>query len=226
MYVRDLLDGTTQQVSAPSTGTELHDAAGPVVSDDGQRIACTHLRRATPSTGHVHLLDRSTGGRRIADAAYDGSTPERTLTGRLSLSTDGTLLLFNRTGSSPVTANDQKSTTFIRETATGTTHPTPFTHTTSYASLSADGRSVLLMPDSPEGRPPHLVPPVFLWKRETGRVQIVSVWPDGGPVGAIPGPVAMTGDGGTFAFESGMPIAPGKNYGVPDVFVRTLPAGT
>ncbi|MFE2105904.1 hypothetical protein ACFXAF_08545 [Kitasatospora sp. NPDC059463] len=226
VYVRDLLDGTTQWVSRPNTGTEFYDAAGPVVSDDGQRIAYTYIRRGSPSTGHVHLLDRNTGERQIVDVAHDGSTPERTLSGRLSLSADGGLVLFNRTDSSPVTANDQKSTTFIREVATGTTRPTPFTNITSCASLSADGRTVLLMPDSPEGRPPHLVPPIFMWKRETDQVQIVSVWSDGSPVGAIPGPVAMTGDGAAFAFESGMPIVPGKSYGVSDVFVRTLPAGT
>ncbi|MER7702523.1 hypothetical protein ABTX81_06470 [Kitasatospora sp. NPDC097605] len=53
IYVRDLLEGTTQWVSPPSTGPEKYDAHGPVISDDGQRIAYTYLRRVPPAYGHV-----------------------------------------------------------------------------------------------------------------------------------------------------------------------------
>ncbi|MFD7705527.1 hypothetical protein [Streptomyces caelestis] len=224
VYVRDLLDGTTQWVSQPNTATETYYAAWPVISDDGRRIAYTNVRYLPkgPGKGHAHLLDRSTGERQTVDVSHDGSTPERAV-GGLSLSADGSLVLFHRSDSSPVTANDQKSTTFLRELSTGTTRPIPSSQPTSHGSLSADGRFVLFMAGvvGPNTWP---LPPLFQWDRETGQGRLVTVTKDGGPATGYPGQVAMTGDGRTVAFESrDSDIVPGDTNNTWDVFVRTLP---
>ncbi|MFE2108301.1 hypothetical protein ACFXAF_20890 [Kitasatospora sp. NPDC059463] len=232
VYVRDLVDGTTQWVSHPSTTPGTYYVGSPVISDDGQRIAYTSVKSVPwgpppvpPEKGHVFLVDRTTGGRQIVDVAQDGSTPERVLSGPLSLSADGNLVLFNRTDTSPVTANDQNSTTFVRDMATGTTRPTPFNGPTSFGSLSADGRYVLLMPGTPGPNTP--IAPLFLWDRETGQGQMVTLTKDGYPAAGYPGEPALTGDGRTFAFESrDSDIVPGDTNGTWDVFVRTLPPGS
>ncbi|MFF9763198.1 MULTISPECIES: TolB family protein [Streptomyces] len=224
VYVRDLLDGTTEWVSHPNTATETYYAGNPVISDDGQRIAYTDVRYFPkgPGKGHAYLLDRSTGERQTVDVSQDGSTPERAVSG-LSLSADGSLVLFHRSDGSTVTANDQKSTTFLRELSTGTTRPIPFSQPTSYGSLSADGRFVLFMAGvaGPNTGP---LPPLFQWDRETGQGRLVTVTKDGGPATGYPGRVAMTGDGGTFVFESlDSDIVPGDTNRTWDVFARTLP---
>ncbi|MEZ3182657.1 hypothetical protein KYY02_29560 [Streptomyces pimonensis] len=226
VYVRDLLDGTTQWVSHPNTAAETYYAGWPVISDDGQRIAYTDIRYFPkgPGKGHAYLIDRSTGERQTVDVSYDGSTPERAV-GGLSLNADGSLVLFHRSDGSPVTANDQKSTTFVRELSTGTTRPIPFSQPTSHGSLSADGRFVLFMAGAVGPSTP--LPPVFQWDRETDRKELVTVTRDGGPATGYPGKVAMTGDGRTFAFGSlDSDIVPGDTNRTWDIFVRTLPSAS
>ncbi|MEU5665389.1 TolB family protein [Streptomyces longwoodensis] len=227
VYVRDLLDATTQWVSQPDTGAGTRYADGAVISDDGQRVAYTDVRYPStgPAKGHALLLDRSTGERQTVDVAQDGSTPERAV-GGLSLSADGTVVLFNRSDTSPVTANDQNATTFVRDLAAGTTRPAPFGRPTSFGSLSADGRSVLLMAGVVGPTTPTL-PPLFLWDRVTGQAQLATVTKDGGPATGYPGRVAMTGDGRTFVFESlDSDVVAGDTNRTWDVFVRTLPPAT
>ncbi|MER8236181.1 hypothetical protein [Streptomyces sp. NPDC094049] len=227
VYVRDLLEGTTQWVSRPNTAAETYYAGAPSISDDGQRIAYDNLRYPAPgpgptppAKGHVYLLDRSTGEEQMVDVAQNGPTPERALSGRPSMSADGNRVLFARSDKSPVTANDQNSTIFVRDLATGTTRPNPFSQPTGHGSLSADGHSVLLLP-SVLG-PNTLLPPVFRWNLKTDQAQLVSLARDGGPVSAYPG--QMTGDGRTFSFESrDSDIVSADTNGTWDVFVRTLP---
>ncbi|MCM2389648.1 hypothetical protein NBG84_15340 [Streptomyces sp. CWNU-1] len=230
VYVRDLLEGTTQWVSRPDTATGTYYAGGPAISDDGQRIAYSNLTYPSPgpgptppAKGHAYLLDRSTGEEQMVDVAQNGSTPERALSGRLSMSADGNRVLFTRSDRSPVTANDQNSTIFIRDLTTGTTRPNPFSQPTSFGSLSADGRFVLLLP-AVMG-PNTSLPPAFMWNLTTDQAQLVTLTKDGYPVSAYPGQVAaMTGDGRTFAFESrDSDIVPADTNGTWDVFVRTLP---
>ncbi|WP_327350785.1 hypothetical protein [Streptomyces sp. NBC_01304] len=226
VYVRDLLDGTTQWVSRPNTATETYYADGPVISDDGQRIAYTNTRYFPkgPAKGNAYLLDRSTGERQMVDVSQDGPTPERAL-GGLSLSADGSLVLFNRTDGSPVTADDQKSNSFIREPATGTTRPIPATGSqtgTSQGSLSPDGRFALYTAgvSGPNAGPW----PLLIRNLETGEVRTVTTAMDGIPATAYPGRVAITGDDRMVAFDSSAPdLVPGDTNATWDVFVRTLP---
>ncbi|MFG3253764.1 TolB family protein [Streptomyces sp. NPDC048172] len=227
VYVRDLRKGTTQWVSHPNTAAKDYASGGPVISDDGQHIAYTSTWQPPKGAakGNAYLLDRTTGERQMLDVSADGPTPERAMFG-LSMSADGSRVLFNRHDTSPVTADDQGSNTFVREPSAGTTRPVPAdgagTGTTSRGSLSADGRSVLFMPGvaSPSGGPWPLV----LRNLETGEARTVTTAVDGTPAPAYPGDAAMTGDGRKVVFNSlADGIVPGDTNATWDVFVTTLP---
>lgn len=56
-----------------------------------------------------------------------------------TISADGGLVLFGRSDTSPVTADDRASTSFVREVASGTTRPVPAA-SAGTGPLSADGR--------------------------------------------------------------------------------------
>ncbi|MGW6056705.1 hypothetical protein [Streptomyces sp. NPDC055189] len=229
VYVRDLVEGTTQWVSHPNTATDTYYAGGAVISDDGQHIAYTNTRYFPkgPAKGHAYLLDRSTGERQMVDVSHDGATPERVVS-QLSLSADGSLVLFNRADTSPVTANDQNSNTFIREPATATTRPIPATGSqtgTSGGRLSPDGRFALYMAGVTG---PNAGPwPLYLRNLETGEVRTVTTAMDGTPAPAYAGRVAITGDNRMVAFDSSATdLVPGDTNNTWDVFVRTLPSAS
>ncbi|GGV26241.1 hypothetical protein GCM10010277_07700 [Streptomyces longisporoflavus] len=226
VYVRDLQDATTQWVSQPNTATDTYYAGGPVISDDGQRIAYTHTRHvsAGAARGNAYLYDRHTGERQMVDVSQNGETPERTVN-QLSLNADGSLVLFNRADDSPVTADDQNSNTFIREPAAGTTRPIPPAGNetvTGGGRLSPDGRFALYT----AGIGPDAAPrPLFIRNLGTGEVRTVTTTTDGSPVTGDPGRVAITGDNSMVTFSSSAPdLVPGDTNATYDVFVRTLPS--
>lgn len=95
--------------------------------------------------------------------------------------------------------------------------------------ISADGRHVAFVSAAGNlaGADGNGVDDVFLWSRETGRIELVSVRPDGRTAGDGPSAApALSGDGGVVAFQSAArDLVSGDRNLQSDVFVRDRARG-
>ncbi|MFJ2828381.1 TolB family protein [Streptomyces sp. NPDC087263] len=228
VYVRDRVTGTTERVSRPDTEPEVYYAAGPAISDDGQRVAYTFTTPIPkgPHIGHVFLQDRAADTEQIIDVAYDGTTPLRVLSSP-SISGDGRRVLFEKFNAGPVTPDDRSSNMFVRDVESGTTIAIPGNPArpgTRGGQLSADGRHVAyeLDADDPAAESGWAWP-VAVLDLTTGKSRRVSSGTDGGPANGSLTRGAVSGNGRTVVFSSiDTDLVPEDTNALSDVFALRL----
>ncbi|MFH9424103.1 TolB family protein [Streptomyces sp. NPDC017529] len=148
IYVRDLVKGVTQRVSAPPADW-ARAAAGPRISADGRFVAYgMYVSKVSgPPVQDVYVTDRATGRTQQVDVPYDGAGPSDRMSSPAGISPDGRYVLFE-TASDKITPGDtnRERNVFVRDLHGATTWRLDATapgESTSAGTISADGRHLV-----------------------------------------------------------------------------------
>ena len=120
VFVRDLRKGTIERVSLDAGGGQLDSASnGPVISEDGRRVAFTsgaaNLVAGETAHGPLFTRDLRTGVNQRVTVAHDGGESDAQGLGDLAVSYDGRVVAFTSwaTDLVPGDTNDQRDA-FVR----------------------------------------------------------------------------------------------------------------
>jgi Tol biopolymer transport system component len=244
VYVHDRQTGTTSRVSVGAEGVEANGPSSlPSISADGRYVAfesdATNLvgPSDTNATRDVFVHDREAGvTTRIsvgANGEADGSSEFPSISG------DGRYVAFaSRAGNlmaGPardggvlnIYVYDRSSATTVRVSAAP--DGTPGGKDSEYPITSPDGRFVTFASSAGNlvAGDTNRQADVFLWDRERGGLERVSVASDGAEVRRPSRNPWVSGDGRYVAFESQAPdLVPGDTNGKVDAFVRDRLLGT
>ncbi|WP_030663458.1 PD40 domain-containing protein [Streptomyces rimosus] len=148
IYVRDLVKGVTQRVSAPPADW-ARAATDPKISADGRFVAYgMYVSKVSgPPVQDVYVTDRETGRTRQVDVPYDGAGPSDRMSTLTGIGPDGRYVLF-QTRSDKITPGDtnQGYNVFVRDLRRATTWRLDATGpggSTSAGTFSADGRHLV-----------------------------------------------------------------------------------
>jgi Tol biopolymer transport system component len=148
--------------------------------------------------------------------------------GSPAISDDGRFVVFVSDDSAPLLGSSSFEEIFVRDRQTGTTallsvapDGAPVDGESSSPAISGDGRSVAF-----ESYASNLVPgdtndtwDVFMWDRQTGKTEVISVSSSGAPANDWSGFPAISGAGRFVAFAAASSLLPGGASGGTDVFV-------
>ena len=252
-YLRDRTLGTTTQASLRNDGgqgtPDNHSGFGqfddaPSVSADGRYVAFYSssvdlVAGDTNNRPDVFVRDLVLGTTVKVSVASDGTQANGT-SGYPRISPDGRYVAF-QSGADNLAPGGQLDTydVFVRDLQTATTSLVSHNsataigsgHSSYYPSMSADGRFVAFISDSPNLVPgdSNNVNDIFVYDRQTGTTTRASVRPDGtesnGPwAGASPPPV-ISANGQWVVMALG-DLMPGDADAVSDVFIRNRSAPT
>ncbi|WP_053699722.1 TolB family protein [Streptomyces sp. NRRL F-5755] len=148
IYVRDLVKGVTQRVSAPPADW-ARAAASPKISADGRFVAYgLYVSKVSgPPVQDVYVTDRKTGRTQQVDVPYDGAGPSDRMSTLTGIGPDGRHVLF-QTRSDKITPGDTNrgDNVFVRDLRHATTWRLDATEpggSTSAGTFSADGRHLV-----------------------------------------------------------------------------------
>ncbi|MFH8409321.1 TolB family protein [Streptomyces sp. NPDC018019] len=148
IYVRDLVKGVTQRVSAPPADW-ARAATAPKISADGRFVAYgLYVSKVSgPPVQDVYVTDRKTGRTRQVDVPYDGAGPSDRKSFPTGIAPDGRHVLF-QTSSDKITPGDtnRAANVFVRDLRRAVTwrlDATDPADSTSEGTFSADGRHLV-----------------------------------------------------------------------------------
>ena len=229
VFVRDLQEGTTEEVTTTS-GTDPNDFS-PTISAGGRYVAFTSnasnvVEGDTNNAKDVFVHDRTTGTTERASVGVDASgsqTEANSGSYDASISADGHYVVFQSLGSNLVTGDtNAQGDIFVRDLQTDTTQRVSVgssgnqtNNYSFYPSISADGRYVAFLSHAT-----NLVTgdtndqsDVFVRDRTAGTTQRVSIDPceaQANREGYVP--PAISPDGRYVAFTSGFPNHGGLTF--------------
>lgn len=243
--------GRTERVSVSSTGAEANGGSAYLnaISADGTVIAFASIANNlvpgdTNGTWDVFVRDLATGVTERVSVSTDGSEANG-LSAHPSISADGRYVAFS-SGASNLVAGDTNGfgDVFVHDRETGATTRVSLAHDGTEGngnsgnfgpSLSADGRYVTysstasnLVPGDTNGGDVQWDQDAFVYDRETGEVERVSVASDGTQTNARARSIAETisADGRYVAFSSNAAnLVDGDANGVYDLFLHDRSTG-
>ncbi|MCY2986823.1 MAG: S8 family serine peptidase, partial [Planctomycetota bacterium] len=216
VFLFDLQNGTIERVSVAENGSQGNSSSHPSLSEDSRFVAFESnssnlVPGDTNGWGDVFVLDRQAGTVEQVSVADDG-TEGNGFSYFPSLSADGRFVAFESSASNLVTGDTNGASdmfVFDRESATiqrvsVANDGSEGNGMSDYPSLSADGRFVTFHSDAS-----NLVPgdtnvsrDVFVFDRQTARIQRVSIADDGSQGSADSQLPVLSADGQFVAFLS------------------------
>ncbi|MFD7667133.1 WD40 repeat domain-containing protein [Streptomyces sp. NPDC059788] len=204
LRVRDLVDGTDEQIDPQQTPTGHPSVGNGSLSGDGRLLAFA----TGPRSGayDIFVKDRTSGAVQQVDVPLDGVQDEKR-SSLVAISRDGRYVLFQSESANLVPGTTGPGLhSYLRDLRTGSTVRLAPAGVTA-AAVSGDGRKVLLSED--------------------GRLSLLDVCTgDRAEVGpaarALPGSVTGSGEAVAFTSESAV-LVPGDTNAVADVFVHRPP---
>ena len=240
VFLWDSETGVTRMVSATADGTQAHnDNSGPyihglAVSADGrwvtyQSMASNLVSGDTNGAADVVLWDRETGISELVSVAADGTQADRD-SGYPSISADGRWIAFQSYASSLLSGDtNDEADVFVWDRDTGAIErvSVAFDGTQANAlsydpSISADGRWVTYTSQASNlvAGDTNGAADVFVWDRETGVTERVSVASDGTQADSGSYDSSVSVDGRWIAYYSyASNLVAGDTNGAADVFV-------
>jgi Tol biopolymer transport system component len=239
IFVYDRQADTIERVSVSDGGAEGdQNSYSPSISADGRYVAfdstaTTLVASDTNGVRDIFVYDRQAGTIERVSVSSSG-TPADDSSFRASISADGRYVAFESSatnlvsgdgnGASDVFVYDRQTAVIERVSRSGA--GVPGNSDSTNASISADGRYVAF-----ESSATNLASgdangalDVFVYDRQTGTIVRVSVNSDGLEGDSESGGPAISGDGGTVAFESDATnLVSGDTNGTTDVLVAPLP---
>jgi LPXTG-site transpeptidase (sortase) family protein len=231
MYLRDLLNKTTEVISLDNNDVPIGSNGQPSISADGRYIVFHQAQE-------VWVRDRLAGVTELASQAMNGGVGNSN-SEKASISGDGRFVTFHSWATNLVN-NDTNDTNgqpniFVRDMQGGSTelisianNGTQANNGSHYPSISANGRFVIFTSSATNLviGDTNGVQDVFIHDRQTNITEIVSINKDGGQSNGHSHPMAsISGDGRFIAFGSiASNLVFGDTNGVVDIFVhdRTL----
>ncbi|WP_328476213.1 hypothetical protein OHA21_21320 [Actinoplanes sp. NBC_00393] len=243
VFIRDRVKGLTSRVSVSSAGVQGDNfsAFSLGLSSDGRYVlfdsdAANLVPGDTNGFRDVFLHDRHTSRTSRVSTATDG-TQGNHQSQAPAISADGRYVVFESFAGNlvPGDANDQ-SDVFLRDRRTGRTALVsatpagiPGLYNSFSPSISADGRLIAFMSDSPdlvEGDANGTVD-VFVRDRRARQTTLVSLSDSGVPANDHCNSASISADGRYVVFHSpATTLVPGDTNAGDDVFVRDLDART
>jgi Tol biopolymer transport system component len=239
VFVRDLLNGTTERVSVDSSGAEANGGSfTAAISSDGRCVAFTSsatnlVAGDVNACLDVFVHDRSTGTTErvsVDSAGGEGNADSQSS----SLSGDGRFVVFTSNATNLVFGDTNRhDDVFVRDQLNGTTERVSVDSSgvqanrdsadLSASAISGDGRFVVfgsvatnLVPNDVNG-----VPDIFLRDRTAGTTERLSVNSNGFEANDDSFGPSISADGRFVAFYSWATyLVAGDGNGVRDVFVR------
>jgi Tol biopolymer transport system component len=186
VFVRDRRSGTTERVAS---------GVSPSISADGRFVAFTVFETAE----HAVVFDRVAAATEVLTVYVNvGRTPLDS--GQPAISADGEWLVFVAAGQ----VFERNRVTGAAALVSVSTSGGPARGRSSSPTISGDGRFVPFASDAD-----NLVPgdtnsanDIFVWDRQTGKTELVSVTADGAPANNSSGSPSISGDGRFVAFTS------------------------
>ena len=241
IFIHDCQTGITERVNVASDGTEANiGAAYPSISADGRYVTFTtnasNLVVGDTNDAHdIFIHDRQTGITERMNVASDG-TQANGWSNFSEISADGRYVTFHSSANNLV-AGDTNGTgdVFVRDRQTGITERvnvaaerTQNNSSSAYIATSADGRyatyhssaSNLVAGDTNERVD------VFLYDRQTGVTEIMSVSSDGTQANQASSFPSISAEGQCVAFSSDASnLVVSDTNGVSDIFVHNRQTG-
>jgi Tol biopolymer transport system component len=240
-YVHDRYTGVTERVSIASDGTQGNQHGDPwSISGDGRYVgffslATNLVANDTNNTYDVFVHDRQTGETERVSVASDGSeTNPNSISYMPSLSGDGRYVAFLSNAINLV-ASDTNGTydAFVHDRQTGETARVSVasdgTQANGYSNnpiISSDGRYVVYSSVANNllvGKPNPVIGGVFIFDRQTGETDLVSIASNGTQGNAGGGADAtISADGRYVAYWSNANnLVPNDTNGFADIYVTT-----
>jgi len=236
VFVRDLLNGTTERVSVSSVGMQANNhSTNPSISPDGRYVVFeSYSSNLVPADANVRqdvfIRDRVNGTTErfsVDSSGAEGDEDSR----NASVSADGRYVAFESDATNLVAGDTNLfSDVFVRDLQDGTTARASVgaggsqVHDRSVdPSISSDGRHVAFWSYAYGLAPGDINTSwdVFLRDMQTGTNELMSVGPIGAPGNDNSTLAAMTPDGRFVAFESvATNLVPDDTNLVMDVFLR------
>lgn len=206
VYVRDRETGSTEWIAEGSIA---------VISDDGRFVAFQSDADLVPGDTNgapdVYTRDRQTGKTELVSVGATGSPSDGWYNGSPAISGDGRFVGFVSWATNLVPGHtSDEGGVYLRDRLTGKTDwvgPTEWFDPPRPPAISGDGRFVAYYSDARNRVPGDTndAPDVFVWDRQTGTTELVSVSTGGVPAsgGAYPlSAPAISPDGRFIAFTS------------------------
>lgn len=241
-FVHDLVSGETTRVSVSSTGVQSDRYTGemyatPAVSANGRYVAfCSGASNFTPvdngGSGDIFVRDLVTGETTCASVSSSGELGNSS-SEWCTISADGRYVAFSSNSTNLVANDTAGDDVFVRDLVSGTTSLASVSSSGVqggglWPSMSADGRHVAFLSDSPA-----LVPgdangqqDIFVRDLSAGTTALASVSSSGVQANGFSSNQTLSSDGRYVAFMSGASnLVPGDTNGMPDVFVHDMVSG-
>ncbi|MHB1458302.1 MAG: TolB family protein, partial [Armatimonadota bacterium] len=244
IFIRDLVDGTTELVSLSNTGGQGDDrSADPCLSDDGKivvfRSYATNLVAGdTNGIMDVFVRDLVNGTTERVNVSSTGIQSNDIIDGPVDISADGRYIAFASAATNLVTDDTNARTdVFVRDRLTGTTERVSISSTSIQGNdasgympcISADGRYIAFGSDATNFMVDdyNRASDVFIRDRLMNTLELISVSSEGYHGNGFSMAPSVTKDGRYVAFQSeAFNLVAGGGTARTDCFLRDRLMGT
>ncbi|MCC6765882.1 MAG: PD40 domain-containing protein [Deltaproteobacteria bacterium] len=237
VFVMDLQTGAIERASVATGGGQSNgDSERPAISSDGRFVAfysnATNLVAGSNGMLQAFVRDRATGTTELVSQNSGGAAGDLPCESSPAISGDGRFVVFASDARNlvpeDVGLDNDVQDIFVRDRGSGTTERVSRgiggaqpDNNSQQPDLSDDGRFVTFLSIASNLVAGSSGYKIYLFDRDTGSTDVVSVDPNGGGANHVSGQPHISADGNVVAFLSmASNLTPGDTNQVFDVFVR------